>query len=132
MLFLHSRKKHVIYKIPSLTFLYFKAKIICCKIDLKYNLAAKKVETISFFLRLRKLRVKRNKKKTINLFCYLMLFINNKLLQNMHTVLVLYLRLNTSDSIGYQIAFFISTMFLKPASVGLQNCLFQPYFMQTL
>ena len=84
-LLLHSRKKHVIWKIPSLTFLYFKAKLICCKIDLKYNLAAKKVEIISFFLRLRKLRVKTNKKKTINLFCYLMLFINNKLLKNMHS-----------------------------------------------
>ena len=38
-------------------------------------------------------RVERNKKQNHELFCYLMLFINNKLLKNMIIVLILYLNL---------------------------------------
>ena len=47
----------------------------CCKITLTYLLAAEEVEMNSFFLRLRKLRVKRNKKQNHKLFCNLMSFI---------------------------------------------------------
>ena len=56
---------------------------------------AEEVEMISFFLRWRKLRVEWNKNQTINFFCYLMLFINNKLLINMCIVLIFYLKWST-------------------------------------
>ena len=50
------------------SFLNFKAKFVCCKIDPKYTHAAEEVEIISFFLRWRKLRVERNKKQNFKLF----------------------------------------------------------------
>ena len=50
------------------SFLNFKAKFVCCKIDPKYTLAAEEVEIISFFLRWRKLTVERNKKQNFKLF----------------------------------------------------------------